>query len=58
MNTFLVTFEDGNTIITSMNANLDEAKSYYVGHSFQFGDTEQRPYDMMIKAVSVADVHQ
>lgn len=48
-----VTFEDGNTIVTDINATLEEATEYYVGQSFQFGDTEACPHDKLVKAVSV-----
>lgn len=53
MNTVKVYFEDGNTITTSINANLKEATKYYLGKSFQFGDSEECPQDKMVKAVKV-----
>lgn len=53
MQTYKVTFADGNTLVTNMNATLDEARRYYVGQSFQFGDTDEHPADLMIKAVKV-----
>jgi hypothetical protein len=53
MNTFKVTFADGNTLTTGMNATLEDAKAYYIGHSFQFGDTDAKPYDHLVKAVNV-----
>lgn len=53
MNSYLVTFADGNTIHTSMNATLSEASAYYLGKAFQFGDTEECPHDKMVEAVSV-----
>ena len=55
MNSFRVTFEDGNTLVTDMNASLEEAKAYYVGQYFQFGDTDECPSDKMVKAVLVEE---
>jgi hypothetical protein len=37
MNSFLIEFSDGNKLMTSMNADLDGAKSYYVGNEFNMG---------------------
>lgn len=56
MNAFKITFEDGNVIHSSMNATLNEAVKYYVGNSFQFGDTDECPRDKMVKAVSVEQI--
>ena len=56
MNAFKVTFANGNHLITSMNATLNEAKQYYIGTKFQFGDTDERPYDYLVEAVSVEEV--
>jgi len=53
MNSFKVTFSDGNTIQTGMNATLEEAEEYYVGTWFNFGDTEEQPKDKMVQAVKV-----
>lgn len=53
MRTFKITFADGNTITTGMNATLNEAKAYYIGKRFQFGDTDEKPYDYLVEAVSV-----
>ena len=53
MNSYKVTFEDGNTIVTSMNATLEQAKTYYLGKYFNFGDTDECPKDKMLKAVKV-----
>ena len=53
MNAFKVTFEDGNTLTTSMNATLEEAQKYYIGTPFQFGDTDECPHDKLVKAVKV-----
>lgn len=57
MNTFKITFADGNTITTGMNATLAEASAYYIGQRFQFGDTEEKPFDYMVKAVKVEEVN-
>lgn len=53
MNAFKITFEDGNTIHTSMNATLANAQAYYLGQRFQFGDTDECPKDRLVKAVQV-----
>ncbi len=52
MRTYKVTFEDGNTITTGMNATMDEATAYYMGQSFEFDDTKP-----MVKAVKVECQH-
>jgi hypothetical protein len=56
MNTYKITFADGNTITTGMNATLAEASAYYIGQRFQFGDTEEKPFDHMVEAVQVEAV--
>ena len=58
MNTYKITFAAGNTITTGMNATLAEATAYYVGNRFQFGDTEEKPFDYMVEAVRVEEVNQ
>jgi hypothetical protein len=55
MKSYKITFEDGNIITTGMNASLDEAKAYYLGQPFQFGDTEECPKDKLVKAVKVEE---
>ena len=52
MNAFKITFADGYNISTSMNANIDEAKDYYIGKYFNFGIEG----DVMKKAVSVEQI--
>ncbi len=56
MKTFKITFADGNTITTGMNATLAEASDYYIGKRFQFGDTEAKPFDYLVEAVQVEEV--
>ena len=56
MNAFKVTFENGDTLVTSMNATLAEARSYYIGKVFQFGDTEAIPHDYMVTAIDVKPI--
>jgi hypothetical protein len=56
MNSFEITYADGNTTITGMNATLAEATKYYVGTSFNFGDTQEQPKDKMVKAISVEQI--
>lgn len=56
MNTYKITFADGNTITTGMNATLAEAEAYYIGHPFNFGDTDEYVADKMVRAVSVEKI--
>lgn len=56
MKTYRVEFEDGNTLTTGMNATLEEARAYYVGQRFQFGDTDECPSDKLVKAVNVTEL--
>ncbi len=53
MNGYKVTFENGDSFVTGMNATLEEARRYYIGTAFQFGDTEEIPRDYMVRAVVV-----
>jgi len=51
-----VTFADGYSLITNMNGTIEEARAYYLGQEFQFGDTEEHPRDRMVRAVAVEQV--
>jgi hypothetical protein len=51
-----VTYEDGNTNRTWFNGTLEEAKDYYIGQEFQFGDTDWHPKDKLVKAVDVKKI--
>jgi hypothetical protein len=53
MHTIRVTFEEGNTLVTSINGTKQEIESYYIGKRFQFGDTESEPKDKLVKAIKV-----
>jgi len=53
MKTIKVTFEDGNTIITSINGTVFEILSYYLGQPFNFGDTQEHPTDKIATAIKV-----
>lgn len=53
MKTVKVYFEDGNNLTTSINGTKKEIEAYYIGKSFQFGDTEEHPRDKMVRAVRV-----
>ena len=53
MNAFKITFADGNVVYTKMNATLTEAEAYYLGNSFQFGDTRVCRKDRLVVATSV-----
>jgi hypothetical protein len=56
MKTYRITFSHGDTITTGFNGTLEEAKKYYLGNWFQFGDTEECPKDSMAKGISVEEV--
>jgi len=56
--TYRITWENGNVTTTRMNATIDEARAYYVGKPFQFGDTEEIPGDLMVKATAVDELHR
>ena len=53
--TFRITWEDGNTTVTEMNATLDQARAYFIGQKFQFGDTDEHPGDLMLAATAVEE---
>ena len=53
MRDITVTYEDGNTISTSINGSKETIREYYIGTYFQHGDTEEHPTDKMVKAVAV-----
>ena len=43
-----VKFADpGYNFTTRINGTYDEVIEYYVGQQFQFGDTDEKPYDDM-----------
>ena len=52
MNTYKVTFEDGDSLITGFNGSLKDAENYYVGKYFNFGIEN----DIMVKAIKVEEV--
>ena len=54
--TFRIKWENGNVTTSRMNATIDEARAYYVGKPFQFGDTEEIPGDLMVKATAVDEL--
>jgi hypothetical protein len=45
-----VTFENGDSLVTSINSNLEGAKNYYLGRVFNLGNGEK---DVMTKAVKI-----
>jgi hypothetical protein len=53
-----VMFEDGNYILTDINATFEEASEYYVGKFFQFGDTDEHPADKMVKCVAIKELKE
>jgi len=56
MRTFKVTFEDGNHLYTGFNGTLEDAKRYYVGQIFNFGDSDEHPKDLLVKGAAVEEV--
>lgn len=48
-----VTFADGNVIETAINGTEEEIERYYLGNHFQFGDSEEQPFDYMVAATKV-----
>lgn len=50
-----VTYEDGNVTRTGFNGTLEEARAYFVGKAFNFGDTDFGVPDRMVKAVKVEE---
>lgn len=55
---FKVTFENGDTLVTSMAAGitLEDAKKYYIGRSFTFGTGEEGNPERQVKAVDVEQI--
>lgn len=51
-----VTFADGNKIRTNINATIEEARRYYIGREFQFGDSDECPQDRLVRAVSCEQI--
>ncbi len=56
MRAYKVTFEIGDSLVSSMNATLDEARNYYLKNIFNFGDNDWHETDLMLRAVSVEEV--
>lgn len=38
MNTFEVTFSNGDKVVTGFNGSIEDAKAYYLGKRFNLGD--------------------
>jgi hypothetical protein len=55
---FKVTFENGDTLVTSMatGITLEDAKKYYIGRSFTFGTGEEGNPERQVKAVDVEQI--
>lgn len=55
MRSIRVTFDDGNSLETSINGTEAEIERYYLGNvdGFQFGDTDAHPADKLARAVQV-----
>lgn len=51
-----VTYEDGNVTTTGFQGTLEEARTYFVGKPFNFGDTDFGVPDRKVKAVKVEQI--
>ena len=49
MNSYKITFSDGDSLTTSMNAMSEEARAYYLGKTFNLGAERDR----LLRCVSV-----
>lgn len=49
MNSYKITFSDGDSLVTSMNSTLEEAKDYYLGKVFNLGIETDR----LVRCISV-----
>lgn len=52
MNTYKITFANGDYLYTSLNASIKEAKAYYLGSIFNLGSVS----DNLQKCVDVVEV--
>lgn len=50
-----VTFDDGDHLNTGINLDLEGAKKYYLGNTFNLGIG---PKDRMVKAVKVEEIKE
>lgn len=50
---YRITWENGTTTVTEMSATLPQARAYFIGQKFQFGDTDEHPSDLMLAATDV-----
>lgn len=48
-----VHFADGNSLVTEINGTEASIRDYYLGQSFNFGDTDEHPADNLQVATSV-----
>lgn len=53
MNTYKVTFSNGDHLVTGFNGTLEDAERYYLSNWFNMGDMEHLPIDKMVKGVKV-----
>ena len=49
MNSYKITFSDGDSLVTDMNATPEEARAYYLGKTFNLGAERDR----LVRCVSV-----
>jgi hypothetical protein len=56
MLTVKCTYSNGDTITTAINGTFENAKQYFLGQWFNFGDTDAKPYDDMQQCIKVEEV--
>lgn len=56
MTTVKCTYSNGDSITTDINGSIEEAKIYFLGNWFNFGDTDEKPYDDMQQCIKVEEV--
>lgn len=56
MITVKVTTDKGKSWVTGINTDLQGAKDYFMGHHFNFGDTEEHPTDDMQTVIAVTQI--
>lgn len=53
MKSFLIKFADGNSLKTELNGNIEDARAYYLGNTFNIGAGEG---DNLVKCISVQQI--
>jgi len=55
MNTFRVTFDNGDMLVTRLNGTIEDARHYYLGHTFNLG-TEGDDMHLCTAVTEVRDI--